>query len=114
MPVPRTFAAAILAISLLAIPAYAEVGEMPETPDTAAYVNEIDTDWVIVSINTGILPNNQLAGLEDKIYSSPEIWSLAEFACRLYNRQSVLLSHSYEGDQNFVTRIDYLFACAIP
>ena len=113
MPVPRALAAT-LAISLLASSAYAEIGERPDVPDTEAYVNEIDTDWVIVSINTGTLPNNRIADLEEKIYSVSEIWDLAEFACKLYNRQSVLLSHSYEGTQHFITRIDYLFACAIP
>ncbi len=114
MPVPRAFAAATLAISLLASSAYAEIGERPDVPETAAYVNEIDTDWVIVSVNTGTLAANRIAGLEEKIHSISEIWDLAEFACRLYNRKSVLLSHSYDGNQHFITRIDYLFACAIP
>ena len=76
-------------------------------------MSEINTDWVQLSINTGFLSTDDLAGVEERIYSSPELWDLAEFACNLYGRTSVLLSQSYESAHHIVSRIDYLFACAI-
>ena len=119
MPVPvssitRAFALAIMAAALLLVsPAHAEVGEKPETPETGAYVNEIDTDWVVISANTGLLQARAASDLSSKFLKFSEIWDLAEFACRLYNRRSVLLSQSYEGNEHVVTRIDYFFACGI-
>lgn len=112
--IPRAFALAVMAAALMAVSsAQAEVGEMPETPETGAYVTEIDTDWVVISVNTGTLANHLVKGLEERLHKFSEIWDLAEFACNLYNRRSVLLSRTYDGNQHMVTRIDYLFACGI-
>ena len=105
--------AALFTGLLAASPGFSEVGEKPNTPVTAAYVSEINNDWVIVSVNAGTLAANKLPMFEDRLHDSTEIWDMAEFACRLYNRTSVLLSNSYQGNQHFVTRIDYLFACAL-
>ena len=105
--------AALFTGLLWATPSFAKVGNQPDTPNTGAYVSQIDHDWAIVSVNTGTLAAHMVEGLQDKIHSSSEIWDLAEFACRLYDRTSVLLSHSFQGNQRVVTRIDYLFACAM-
>ena len=114
MPTPRVLTTLLLA-GLLLVPAFShsEVGVRPDTPNTGAYVSEIDTDWVKVSVGTGTLAIQHLEDLQGKIDSDPELWNLAEFACKLYNRTSVLLSRSYDANQHFVSRIDYLFACGI-
>lgn len=115
MTIIRVSAAVLLAgLILMPFSGYSEVGQRPDTPDTGAYVSEINTDWVQLSINTGYLSTDDLAGVEERIYASPEIWDLAEFACNLYDRTSVLLSQSYESAGHIVSRIDYLFACALP
>ena len=95
-------------------------------PITSAYVNEINTDWVKVSINLeaiqmGNYPKCKLSDKdawncsirygeerERRIHNSGELTKLADFACKFYNRTAVLLSQSSGSGT-----VNFLFACAI-
>lgn len=127
-PVHRPFAALVLASALLVLsaplasPGHAEVGRYPSSPVTSAFISEINTDWVKVSVNVysvvvdgktltlvDLGTNEGASKLENTIHGSGELLKLANFGCTLYNRTAVgPLSQS--GSKNINT---YLFACAI-
>ena len=111
--------AAIAALTFLSlsIPAYAEILEHPKIPITNAFVSKINHDWVEITISFEGVWDDALKPIKDRIYNSGELWDVADFACGLYDRKGVMLSHSYgygglSGAQ--FTSITYLFACAIP
>ena len=100
--------------------------EKPATPKTGAYISDIDTDWVELTIRGKhtMLGDRVSQDLIDRVFSDRsygvEIGDLAYFACDLYKREAVYLSSETEygtlndGSRGFVVAIRFLFACAIP
>ena len=96
--------------------------DKPSVPNTLVYVTEIDEDWVLLAVN---MPNDiarSAKEVEDKIYTTPEyadeVLETADFACNLYNRDSVHLSSAKNTRRtdtglSYVYQITFLFACAI-
>ena len=125
MAVSRAFAATVLAGSLL-VPSlgYAEVGRFPNTPITSAYIYEINTDWVKISVNADAVQLENYPKCthsfidclfrrkeesERRMHNSGDLLNLAEFDCKFYNRTAVLLSQSTDNNGWY-----FFFACAIP
>ena len=109
-----TAGAVIGCVALGTVPANSEVGEFPHTPLVA--VKEIESDWVKIQALDGFNVNvpNHL----------DQAQALADFSCRLYDRQAVMLSFFGNYIEETFGRTDiklgdvldahYLFACALP
>lgn len=102
-------------VLLVSVPAQSKARNLPDTSVTGAYVSEITTDWVKISVNVGTLTAEEVEAFEQNMVTNgswEEIQELSEFACGLYDRESVNLSTEY-GGRPYISIITYLFACAI-
>ena len=122
MRVTYLFATVLVFATLIATLALAQ--DKPPVPNTGVYVTDIDNDWVELSIagvgaDGSVMFIDEAEEVTDRIFSNGayggELMDLATFACSLYKRNAVYLSMEYETKKSIVvTRIRFLFACAIP
>lgn len=128
MRIPQPFASIALLLLIVSTPVAAEVWERPDNSTSGVYVSQVNQDWVMVSVNitfTAKEVSDMTLGQgptfeqrfntyrEERVFSNSELWDMAEFACRLYDRTSVQLSQKHVELDTWNHRIDFLFACAI-
>ncbi len=111
MPISRAFATVLLIGPLLAPSlSYSEVEAYPDTPNVIVY--EIGTNWIRIQSIGEFSDNTDMN----------QVHELAEYTCRFWDRQAVVMSQSQSSPDHKLMMAGipqtitfyFLVACAIP